>query len=490
MRGTPLFGVARGEIAGPREGEQMRVLRAFIAVVTLSLPLPATGSPDAAFFAGVGNRALATGSAPGIAIAVVEKGRIVYEGGFGFADVAARTPVTAATRFAIGSITKQFTAAAITLLVSERKIALDDTLATYVPSLPNSRLITLRMLLDQTSGLHNYPNPTEHEWPLYGPVELSRVIEILASDKPDYPPGRRWEYSNANYAALAAVVAKASGMAFAQFLTTRIFVPLQMSESGFGYAAQQRGIAVGYDRALPEAPPLSLDLFSGAGGVVAPAHDLALWDIALLRGSLLSESYIERIWQAAVPTGQDSDRYADGWVATKLAGHREVWHNGLAPGVGGYCYNAIFPDDALAVVVLTNGFGAATLPERMTQEIAAAFGIGGEPAPETVPTAAPNDNPAVDALARAFWDQLASGTIDRSKLAAEFSAALTPELLAQVRQGIETLGELRSFIFVGTRTTNNLTGYRYWLTFASGAQHEWDVWLTPEGKIAGSRLVH
>jgi hypothetical protein len=178
-----------------------------------------------------------------------------------------------------------------------------------------------------------------------------------------------------------------------------------------------------------------------------------------------------------------------GWVLATRAGHRELWHNGLTPGVGGYCYNAIFPDDGLAVVILTNGFGATGLPERMAQEVAAAYNIGAPPQPAALPTVAPGDAPAIDTLVRAFWNQVATGDVDRSKLTSEFSAALTPQLLAQVQQGLALLGKLNSFTFSGKSAANDLTTYRYTLTFARGAEHEWDVSITSGGKIAGSRLV-
>lgn len=463
-------------------------LAAALSLLAPFWPLKGAAAPAAQFFTGVGNTALATGAAPGIALAVVAGGRIVYEGGFGFADVNSRVAVSSNTRFAVGSLTKQLTAAAIQLLADRGKLSLDDSLAAYVPSLPNARAITLRMLLDQTSGLHNYPRRSEHDWPTTGSIATSQIIGILARDKSDFPPGTQWEYSNANYAALAAVVEKAAGMPLAKFLTANIFTPLGMRSSGFGYAAQA-GIAVGYAGTTAEVPPLSLDLFSGAGAAISTAHDFALWDIALLGGTLISKSYLERVWSLGVPTGQGSARYANGWVLAQVAGHRELWHNGLAPQVGGYCYNAIFPDDGLAVVVFTNGFGANGLPEHVTQTIAAAYGIGTPPAPSAAPTPAPNDDPAIDALVRAFWNQLASGTVDRAMLTPSFSTALTVALLTQVSQSIAILGPLRAFTFIGTSATDGLTIYRYALDFASGTTHEWDVAITRDRKIAGSRLV-
>ncbi len=464
---------------------------AALTFVALGSAAARAAEPDSTFFVRAGNEAISAKAAPGIAIAVVRNGRIAYEGGFGSADLAADAAVTAATRFAIGSLTKQLTAAVIELLAGERKLSLDDPLAKYVPGLPNAGEMTLRMLLVQKSGLHDYPNTEEHDWPMHGPLATSSILAILATDKPDFAPGTQWEYSNANYAALGAVAERVSGLPLGEAFRRYIFGTLEMDRSGYGYAAQTSGaIAVGYRKDVPEQPPLSLDLFGGAGGAVSSAHDFALWDEALLAGTLLPKSYLDDVWRDGVPTGEGDGRYAMGWVLAELGGHRELWHNGLAAGVGGYCYNAVFPDDGLAVAILTNGFGAEGLPERMTREIAAAYGIGTPPpSPAAARAAAPGDNPAADALARAFWDGLASGTIDRSKLTAEFSAALTPALLSQVQQGIVAFGTLHSFTFVGTTQGQGGTIYRFSLVFAGGAEHEWDVAFTPDLKIAGSRLV-
>ena len=469
------------------------VLLLLLALVGAVRTFAVAAEPGNTFFVRAGNEAISAGPAPGVAIAVVRNGTIAYEGGFGSADLATHVAVTASTRFAIGSLTKQLTAAVIELLAGERKLSLDDPLAKYAPSLPNASAITPRMLLVQQSGLHDYPNTQEHDWPTHGPVATSAIVAMLASDNPDFAPGTKWEYSNANYAALTAVAERISGLPFGEILQRRIFVPLGMLRSGYGYAAQTSGaIAVGYRKNVPEQPPLTLDLFSGAGGAVSSAHDFALWDEALLAGTLLPKSYLDDVWHVGVPTGEGSGRYAMGWVLAQLAGHRELWHNGLAADVGGYCYNAVFPDDGLAVVILTNGFGAEGLPERMTREIAAAYGIGTPPpAPAATQTAAPNDDAAIDALARAFWDGLASGNIDRSKLTTEFSTALTPALLSQVQQGMAVLGALRSFTFVGTsQGQQGVTIYRYSLVFAGGTEHEWDVALSSDGKIAGSRLIN
>jgi CubicO group peptidase (beta-lactamase class C family) len=128
----------------------------------------------------IGAAALATQTAPGFSLAIVHDGTVVYAKGFGFADVARNEPVTPQTRFAVGSLTKQFTAAAILLLAQRGRLSLADRLAAHVPSIPSGDAITLRMMLHQTSGLHNYPT-SEHPWPLVGPIALSTIVLFLAT---------------------------------------------------------------------------------------------------------------------------------------------------------------------------------------------------------------------------------------------------------------------------------------------------------------------
>jgi D-alanyl-D-alanine carboxypeptidase len=358
----------------------MRSISALAVALALASPALAgaadVADPPAAAFDAIGARALAKQGAPGFAFAVVHRGRTVYARGFGLANVARNEPVTAGTRFAIGSISKQFTAAAVLQLRGAGKLRLDDPLARYLPSLPNANAITLRMLLNQTSGLHNYPLTTEHPWPLTGAIAPERIFAFLATDRPDFEPGARFEYSNTNYAALAGVVARASGMPYDAYLQRKIFTPLGMASSGAGLAAQNLPHATPYVGATAftvPTPIISLDLFYGAGSVVASAPDLARWDAALIHGTLLGPQSMHDLWTAPrLPNGSPSS-YAMGFVPATLAAHREVWHNGLSPNAGGYCYNALFPDDELAVIVLSNGADFTERPEAMVAEVIDAY---------------------------------------------------------------------------------------------------------------------
>jgi D-alanyl-D-alanine carboxypeptidase len=251
-------------------------------------------------------------------------------------------------------MTKQLTAASILLLAERGMVSLDDPLERYLPSLPNASRITLRMLLDQTSGLHNYPLLSEHDWPTTGRIPLARVF--------------------------AGVIDEATGASEGAFLRRNVFAPLRMTDSGYGYAAQERApIATPYQGRVrfTTQTPISLDLYAGAGAAVSSAEDVAAWDIALLQGTLLDAASMKALWTPGTLADGTATPYAMGFVPASLAGHREVWHNGLAPGAGGYCYNAVFPEDGLAVVVLSNGYDFRGTPELMVERVLAAYAGSG-----------------------------------------------------------------------------------------------------------------
>ena len=344
------------------------------AVMALALGTAGVASsqaPAPAALEALGQQALASGKAPGFSLAVEWHGKPYFAGGFGLADTQERIPAAAETRYAIGSISKQFAAVCVLQLAEQGKLTLEDKLAKFLPTLPNADRITLRMLLNQTSGLHNYPNTREHDWPKQGAIATARLVEILATDKPDFAPGTQFEYSNTNYLALAAIVAQVSGGPYREYLQGHVFKPLGMAASGNGFAAQH-GLAVPVGGQGDPRRPLSLDLFEGAGSVVSTAEDLLRWDQALLDGRLLKPESMRLLWTAGEPAAGGSN-YAMGFVTASLGGHREVWHNGLTPTAGGYNLNVIFPDDGLAIVVLSNGPDFRPEPEKLVKAIALRF---------------------------------------------------------------------------------------------------------------------
>lgn len=439
----------------------------------------------------IGADALTTQKAPGFSFVVVHDGRVIYVKAFGLSDVERGIPVEANTPFAIGSMTKAFTAAAILLLAQRGELNLDDPLVKYLPTFPNASAITLRMLLNQTSGLKNYPTMGEHPWPLTGSIKLDLILSFLAMDQPDFAPGTQWEYSNANYTVLSGVIAKV-GVDEAAFLQRNFFDPLKMTSSSYGYNAQLvAGLAKPYRGTGPfqTQSPISLDLYAGAGAIISNAFDIAAWDIALMSSKLLDVESTRAMWTAGKLANGTSVGYAMGFVPTTLAGHRELWHNGLAPGAGGYCYNVIFPDDELAIVVLSNGANFDGVPEQMAARVLAAYYPSAETqmTPIASPTPAPGEVPTATDRAKDWWHRLQTGTVDLSQVTPRFAQRLTPEFLAQVKMELEGQGTPTDWIYLGSRTVEGVTIYNYWIRLG-GVAHVWSVGLTSDGKIAGSQL--
>jgi D-alanyl-D-alanine carboxypeptidase len=326
-----------------------------------------------AYISSLANQEIATRKTPGLSIAVVHEGRVAFAQGFGVSDVGHHLAATPQTRYAVGSITKQFTAASILLLAGEHQLSLDDHLSKYFPKFDGADRIRLRNLLGHTSGLHNYPLLIEHRWPIKGAIAPSQILTILEQDKLDFEPGSRYEYSNSNYAVLAAIVAKVSGESYGTFIERRIFKPLGMDASGSGDAfAQREHTAPGYSSLFRFFVPqqfISLDLFYGAGSIVSTVNDMGAWDEALLQGKVVSKEMFRMMTTSGKLNNGNDSSYGMGFVPGSQDGHRLAWHNGLAPGAGGYCLNVIYPDDDLAIVILSNGSDFQGEPETLASKI-------------------------------------------------------------------------------------------------------------------------
>lgn len=472
----------------------LRALSLFLSF-TLGVASVAQKAPDSATIYQIGKAAYDHNRAPGFSLAVWYKGQTVFSLGFGYADLANKTLVTVGTRFSVGSISKQFTAASILLLAERGRLSLDDRLSHFLPEMPNADRITLRMLLNQTSGLHNYPLTTEHNWPLEGQIDPNRLFAILKTDKADFAPGEKWEYTNTNYAALAEIVAKSSGMRFDQFVQQNIFTPLVMTASGVGYEAQ-KDTANPYEGSAgnfaPIAVPLSLDLFYGAGNIVSTANDLIRWDAALIGGRLLKPDSMRQLWAAGKLANGQTVSYAMGFVPASIGGHREVWHNGYAPLTGGYCLNAIFPDDQLAIVVLSNSPDAVFrgVPEQMVHDILAII----DPrvsAPQQVSTVEGTDEDTrTQALARRMFESISAGSPDRSILTPEMNAALTTRQLSQYSKQLSALGHLIQMSMRQSSRMGNGNGisYTYLAFFTAGVRHI-QIYVTTDGKVKAFNIV-
>jgi len=302
---------------------------------------------------------------PGLSLAIARDGRVAKAQGYGFANLELRAHATKETVYEIGSNTKQFTAAAIMMLVEEGKVHLEDAITKYFPEAPEAwRGITIRHLLSHTSGIQNHV-AVPHWLDVFrtnlafetapSRDELLRMFFKLPLE---FRPGETWAYDNTGYYLLGIIIEKASGKSYWQFLDERIFKPLGMTATR---DTDPRPIvpnrASGYewknDR-FENRPILLPAIAFSAGSLVSTVEDMAKWDAALSSGKLLSRSSLDQIWTAtATNNGADAPfNYGFGWFVDSYHGHRLVQHSGGTPGFSSVIYR--FIDDKLTIILLTN----------------------------------------------------------------------------------------------------------------------------------------
>ncbi len=300
-------------------------------------------------------------------VLVARGNTVLLSKGYGAANLEWQIPNTPATKFRLGSLTKQFTAAAIMLLVEQRKLGLDDPVSEHLPSSPAAwDKITIRNLLTHTSGIPNFTAlPGYASWKL-SPTTPEETIAHFRDLPLDFPPGTRMSYSNSGYIVLGLLIERASGQKYADFVREHIFMPLGMNDSGYdandaivpmraaGYAPGPSGPR--------NAPYIDMTVPYAAGGLYSTTADLLRWTQGLFGGKLLSAKSLQ-----AMTTPFMSD-YAFGLTVRKVGGRTLIEHNG---GIEGFNTDlAYFPDDKLTVAALANLNGSA--PSEIVSELSAA----------------------------------------------------------------------------------------------------------------------
>jgi uncharacterized protein (TIGR03435 family) len=317
---------------------------------------------------------------PGVAVGVYRRGTILLAKGYGAANVELNVPVTARTLFQSGSVGKQFTSAAVMLLVEEGKIHLDESITKYFPEAPEWwKPILVSNLLSHTSGLAEYESGDragpKGEFYLrldFSEAELAKKIEALPMEA---KPGDVWNYRNTNYLLLGIIIHKVTGRHYADFLRERIFTPWEMRTTrSISDADVIPDRSAGYEpngpRAIRNQEFVSPTFNATADGTLyLNVIDLAKWDEALYGTNLLKQSSLDRMW-TVYPLNDGSPNpgnYGFGWMISAVNGHRLIEHSGGWQGFTAHI--ARFPDDSLTVAVLTN-FSAAR-PTLMAHAIAA-----------------------------------------------------------------------------------------------------------------------
>ncbi len=301
---------------------------------------------------------------PGVALVIVKGDQIVYLKGYGRADQSGR-PVTPQTPFLIGSITKSFTALAVMQLVEAGKVDLDAPVQRYIPWFRTadpkaSAQITVRMLIEQTSGLPQLPTFVTWTWPNY-PDALERHVRLMANANLAFPPGGGFAYSNANYVTQGVIVQAVSGQSYEDYIRQHLFAPLDMQHSYVSQeAAMQDGMAMGYRWWFGFPIPVTLPYKRSnlpAGFAISSAEDMAHYLIAQLNGgryrdvSVLSPEGIA-LMQAEPPPGT----YGLGWESVRIDGRRLINFDGATGNFQGSVF--IDPESQVGVFVAANAMSA------------------------------------------------------------------------------------------------------------------------------------
>ncbi|PWF55558.1 serine hydrolase [Massilia glaciei] len=312
--------------------------------------------------------------APGATVIVTRDGKTVFHKAYGMASVAKKQAMTPDMTLRIGSITKQFTAVAILMLVEEGKLALSDDITKFLPDYPTKgKKITVEQLLTHTSGIVSYTGKMDFAANNTKDLTVQQMIDTFKNDPLTFEPGTNFAYNNSGYFLLGAVIEKVSGMPYAKFLEKRIFVPLGMNDTAYeGYERSAATKAEGHSKkeaAYTPSAPLSMSLPYAAGSLVSNVDDLARWEAAITGGKLINAASLAKAFTPFKLSDGSARDYGYGWQIGKLQGNQTIGHGG---GINGFVSYALrIPQSKVFVAVLSNADSGIAAPEMVAQKAGA-----------------------------------------------------------------------------------------------------------------------
>lgn len=309
---------------------------------------------------------------PGGAVLVVKDEETIFRKAYGLASLELGVKLEPEMVFAIGSLTKQFTAVATVLLAEKGRLSLTDPISKYFPDFPGAGQVQIKHLLTHTSGIKDYIPLGDFNSRMREDLSNQDVLEIVKKEALEFPPGEKAAYSNSNYALIGAIIEKVTGQGFEQFLRENILHPLDLQHTGMlDNTKVIPGLVNGYeltDGQIRKAGMMSFSYLHAAGGMYTNIDDLAKWTRALFDGRIISRtSLADCLTPLKLNNGKPSGM-GTGWFVDRLYGRPYVYHGG---GIYGFVNHTLsLPEQKLYVAVLRNFINRSTDTRRMAETIA------------------------------------------------------------------------------------------------------------------------
>jgi D-alanyl-D-alanine carboxypeptidase len=409
--------------------------------------------------------------APSVSVAVVQNGKLAYAKAFGSADLAANRAADVNTRYSVGSISKQFTVAALLLLQEQGALSLDDPVSKYFPDLTRANEVTIRELLSHTSGYEDYA-PQDYIIPAWiQPTTPRAILDTWAKKPLNFDPGTRWQYSNTNFVLAGEIFEKVSGRPLVAFLREKIFQPLGM-QSAADWPPEQAADAQPYTRyAIGPPRPTKREgagWYFAAGELAMTPSDLAKWDTAFLQRKILSPRSYEEFTREVKLKNGDSTHYALGLDVGEMRNVPMFQHGGEVSGF--LSSNTVFPTRQGAVVVLSNQ-DVVNLVGPVSRQIASLVFF-----PEQRELSG-KDTKQVQGI----LEGLQKGTIDRALFTDNANSYFTETALRDCKSSLDPLGKLKAVTAVSENLRGGMTHRSYRAEFAKKTLRL-NIYLLPDGK--------
>lgn len=301
-------------------------------------------------------------------VLVAKNGKIILNKGYGMANYEFNIKNDKDTKFKIGGLTEQFTAAAILQLQDKGMLSLDDKVSKYLPKYPGGDNITIYHLLTHTSGIPDYASFEDYENIMTSEYTVQNIIDDFKNKPLQFKPGTKYKFSNSGYVLLGAIIEKVSGKSYADYLSENIFKPLKMNDTAYFdektvVKNKASGYAISEEEDIVNAPYCNSSHEFSAGGIISTVEDLYLWDRALYTEDILSNKAKDSMFALS-----KDQKYAFGWLSDVNLSKEVVWQNGVSSGFTNNI-TRYYKDDCVIIILSNKSFNTSDI-EKMSSDIA------------------------------------------------------------------------------------------------------------------------